>query len=105
MVLVFEIELINETRPIKMTLEEIIEMCPNMWRKAWIESTHFLEEPIEEIDILDVIFNIIERFCQILEDDDKFRISFIEHIGETIADWNVLLNHIKIGRAYKNRPY
>ena len=88
-------------------LETLIKTYPRIWQKAWTESMQINENTIKENDIVEVLFNIIEHFCNILEDRYKITISFEQHIDVpyNIVDWNVVLHHVQVGKAFLTKKY
>lgn len=108
--LLFNMKMPNNEQLMNIHLETLIHAYTSYWQKAWVTSMQINEKMVKETDILEILFNIIERFCQILEDEEEIHISFDTYIDEphdeySIIDWNVVLHHVQIGKAYKERPY
>ena len=108
--LLFDVEMLNTGEKINNTyLESLIKVYPKTWQKAWVESMRINESRVKETDILEILFNIIERFCQMLEDEYEMIISFDRYIEAhdeyQIVNWNTVLHHVQIGKPYKQKIY
>ena len=106
MSLIYDIDFFRINEYIEDTsIETLIRVYPNDWRKAWKECTQNNEYMCKENDFVNFMLHIINHFCDILEAHGDKHILFKEHIGEDVIDWNIAFNHVKVRKPYRNKLY
>lgn len=89
-------------------IETLIDMYPTLWQKAWIKNIQTNKTKVNETDILEILLNVIEEFCNVFEQETDISIIFNRYEEDNthrIVDWNIILNHVQINKAYTKRKY